>query len=260
VPSLWITGLRIPSDQHATFTLYSSYPGLYRPPARTRITMNMKQNYILDFEALLDDIFAGPMQTPVTEPVQMFCTAASQLECRDSRAGMLDSTSPTSVVAEDDDASVVTVLTPPGNPLIWDRKWPVSQRPGSSSDANDVVGGQLDLASEIPDPSSRWQAYVDQAEAASCDRRRWLQILRTIKPVLSATEYKAMQVYRRKIRDRNHANNSRRQRQRAEQGLLSEMAHLETEIVELRAENARLRGLVSSIGSSPEALPIDLQL
>lgn len=212
--------------------------------------METKQNYILDFETLFDDIDFGPTSTAVAEPGQLFgAAAASRSEFWDGgRAGMLDSASPTSFRLEERGAANDMAVAPPASPpSIGDRGRRVPPPPpGSGPDADGLATGLLfGLASEIPDAALRWQECADETEVATCDRRRWLEILRTWKPVLSAAEYKNMQVYRRKIRDRNHANNSRRQRRCAEQGLVSEVAQLQAEVAELRAENVRLRGLVS---------------
>lgn len=226
--------------------------------------MNTKQNYILDFETLFDDIDFGPTSTAVAEPGQLFCAAvASRSEYGDGgRAGMLDSASPTSSAEEGGAANDMAVAPPASPPSIGDRERRVPPPPpGRGPDADGLATGLLfDLASEIPDAAVRWQECADEAEVATCDRRRWLGILRTWKPVLPAAEYKDMQVYRRKIRDRNHANNSRRQRRCAEQGLASEVAQLQAEMAELRAENARLRGLVSGGEPHPGAWAACLQL
>lgn len=218
--------------------------------------MNTKQNYILDFETLFDDIDFGPTSTAVAEP-------ASRSEYGDgARAGMFGSASPTSA-EEEGGTAVDMAVTPPASPAtIGDRERRVPPPPpGTGPDAYGFATGlPFDLASEIPDAAMRWQECADEAEVAKCDRRRWLEILRTWKPVLSSVEYKDMQVYRRKIRDRNHANNSRRQRRRAEQGLVSEIAQLQAEMADLRAENARLRGLVSGGEPHPGDWAAYLQL
>lgn len=229
------------------------------------------KNDILDFETLFDDLdfeagvalpppsgAAAAMQRPSVAPGPQ-CGGLPRHD-GDGRPAALHS--PATPSADEVNAAV-SGLTPPISPsddleLAILPLLTASPVYGAAT-GGDFLGGAIpDLAAQLPEPVAhtmgRWHDCVDEAEVAGCDTRRWLAILRAWKPAMPAPEYKAMQVFRRKLRDRKHASKSRRQRQHAEEGLVSEMARLRAELAGLQAENARLRGLVAD-GSPQAALP-----
>jgi len=233
--------------------------------------MPRAQNDILDFETLFDDLDS---ETGVTLPPSGAAAVAEHRESviavpggparRDDDHAVAFDNLPTPLSAE---LNTATELTPPISPSddMELRILPLltsSLVDGAGAAENFLDDAVPDLAAHLPElaarTSGRWQDCVDEAEVASCDTRSWLAILRAWKPVLPADEYKAMQVFRRKLRDRKHASRSRRQRQRAEDSLVSEVDKLRAELAGLQAENARLRGLVaygSSQAAASTALP-----
>lgn len=232
------------------------------------MAMPRAQNDILDFETLFDDLDAelGVALPPsrgvaavAGHRISVPTAYGGPVRPDDGRAAEYHR--PVTPSA-DEVNTAVSELTPPISPsddmelgiLPLLTAGPVH---GADTGGNFLDDAIPDLAAQLPEPaartSGRWQDCVDEAEVASCDTRSWLAILRAWKPAMPADEYKAMQVFRRKLRDRKHASRSRRQRQCAEDGLASEVGRLRAELAGLQAENARLRGLVAGGGSQAAA-------
>jgi len=228
--------------------------------------MSRAQNDILDFETLFDDLDS---ETGVTLPPSGAAVVAGHQESVSPVSGGPARREYGRAVAFDnqvtplsDELKTASGLTPPISPSD-DLELRILPLLTSSLVDGGVTAGNFlddaipDLAAQLPEPAARtsglWRDYVDEAEVASCDTRSWLAILRAWKPVMPSDEYKAMQVFRRKLRDRKHASKSRRQRQRAEDGLVAEVDKLRAELAGLQAENTRLRGLVANSSSQAAA-------